>query len=139
MTNFRTTLLLAAAVTVVAAPAARAGTMTNPDTLKCYKVKDTAAKKSYTADLTGQLSDTGCVIKVPAKLLCNPVGATNFDPPANNAFGQNLAGNVYVCYKLKCAKTSTPVSIFDARFGNRTGTITSTKLLCAPGSTNAGA
>jgi len=38
------------------------------DHLKCYKVKDSRPKASYTADLGGLVPEPGCRIKVPAKL-----------------------------------------------------------------------
>ena len=37
-----------------------------PDHLKCYKVKDSRAKATYTADLGGLVSEPGCLIKIPA-------------------------------------------------------------------------
>lgn len=61
-------------------------------------------------------------------------GVSNIQPATNNSNGQNLSGNLYACYKLKCAKVSNPVNINDTRFGNRSGTIAATNLLCAPAS-----
>ncbi|HZP41516.1 MAG TPA: hypothetical protein VFD84_08375 [Candidatus Binatia bacterium] len=135
MTKLLPTLLLAAALALLAAPAARAGNAV--DDLKCYKIEDSPRKQSYTADLVnGLVLDTGCVVKVPAKLLCNAVGIANSTPaPPFTGIGQNLLGTVYMCCKLECPKVSEPVNINDVTFGSRQGTIASTKLLCAPAST----
>src|SRR5207244_13601161 len=40
------------------------------DHLKCVKVKDPLAKAAYNVDLSGLGPNTGCVVKVPGKLLC---------------------------------------------------------------------
>src|SRR6266849_2672317 len=44
------------------------------DHLQCFKIKDTVAKATYTADLTpadtGFPVATGCIVRVPARLLC---------------------------------------------------------------------
>jgi hypothetical protein len=48
-----------------------------PDHLKCHRVKDEAAKTTYTADLAGLAPEPGCLIKVPAKLVCVETTKTN--------------------------------------------------------------
>jgi len=64
MRALTTTLLLLFAATAGA----------QADHLQCFKIKDTVAKVKYTANLTP--TDTnfpvanGCIVKVPAKLLC---------------------------------------------------------------------
>jgi hypothetical protein len=111
--------------------------LTATDHLKCYKVKDSAEKAQYTVDLnptfSGYPTDSGCTVKVPAKLLCNVVSKENLSPPAPNPtapFGQSL-NQLFVCYKLKCPKVDIAHGV-DDQFGSRMTTLKSTKLLCAP-------
>jgi len=40
------------------------------DHLQCFKVKDTNRKTRYTTGVGGISPGQGCVIKVPAKMLC---------------------------------------------------------------------
>ena len=51
-----------------------------PDHLKCYKAKDNIPKAVYTADLNGLAPETGCMIKVPAVMLCVQASKTNVTP-----------------------------------------------------------
>src|SRR5690348_16185347 len=51
-----------------------------PDHLKCYKVKDTQPKATYTADLGGLVAEPGCLIKVPGNLLCVEATKTGITP-----------------------------------------------------------
>jgi hypothetical protein len=104
------------------------------DHLQCFKIRDASTKASYTADLTP--SDTtfpvasGCIVRVPAKLLCvdvqktivagNPPGA----PPG-------LQAQKYLCYKAKCPKV-TPTATVQDQFGTHQVTVKGTSLLCAP-------
>jgi hypothetical protein len=101
------------------------------DHLKCYKVKDPAAKVSYTADLTGLVRETGCVIKVPAVLACVPATKRNVRPPAGEGGGSTLV-SAYGCYKVKCPSATLPALVLNDQFGNRTVTPSAPKLICAP-------
>ncbi len=105
-----------------------------PDHLKCYKIKDPVAKVAYTADLgaSGLLpADSGCVIKMPGKLLCVDTTKTNVSPPPPGADPGPEAGR-FVCYKVKCPKqTLAPVSWTD-QFGSRTLLPKGPKMVCAP-------
>jgi hypothetical protein len=106
------------------------------DHLKCYKVKDTAAKASYTADfingIGAEFNQSGCTIKVPAKMLCTAVEkAATPTPPGPSVFGIQFGTQLFACYKLKCPKVSGELTI-DDQFGSRTSGFTNTKLLCAP-------
>lgn len=68
------------------------------DHLECYKVRDTAAKAVYTADLAavGLPADSGCRIKVPAKLICVPAAKTNVVPPPPGGGGTGTP-NAFAC------------------------------------------
>src|SRR5690349_5850121 len=78
-----------------------------PDHLQCFKIKDAAAKKVYTADLTpgnnAFPAATGCSIFVPAKLLCIDVVKSNV-MPAPQPTPPAAAAQTYLCYKAKCPK-----------------------------------
>src|SRR5215813_12166606 len=75
------------------------------DHLKCYKIKDHAAKAPYTATLTPGAppftAETGCLVKVPAKMLCVDVTKSNVSPAPPGAAPGAQAGT-FLCYKLKC-------------------------------------
>lgn len=129
--------LLTLGLLVPFARAARAGFPGVPDHFKCHKTKkDTAGKATYTADLLNaplDVSQSGCTIKVPAKLLCNGVDKTNVvpTPPGSTPNGFQFMGQLFVCYKLKCAKTGGERTVAD-QFGSRLFTYKNAKLVCAP-------
>ena len=41
-----------------------------PDHLKCQDVKESSGKREFTADVGGLVLEPGCMVKLPAKLLC---------------------------------------------------------------------
>jgi hypothetical protein len=104
-----------------------------PDHLKCYKVRDPQATKSYSADLGGLIPEPGCTIRVPAVMACLPATKSNVDPspPGGGATG---TPNAFGCYKVKCPKVTPPTISLADQFGNRVVTPTKAKLLCAPAS-----
>jgi hypothetical protein len=131
-------LVLALALGLAYATGARAD-LTALDHLKCYKIKDSAEKATYTADLTAGFTDfpndTGCQVKVPAKLLCNVVSKENVSPaPPGAPFGQFL-DQLVLCYKLKCPKGELEHNVED-QFGERIMSVGSSKLLCTPATPN---
>jgi cysteine-rich repeat protein len=101
------------------------------DHLKCYKVKDSSARATYTADLHGLLAEPGCQIKVPGKLLCVGTPKTNVQPSPPGAGAGTQAGR-FLCYKLKCPQAAWPPVDWADQFGARTLTIKVPKMLCAP-------
>ena len=101
------------------------------DHLKCYSIKDSQAKRTYTADLTGLSLEPGCTVQVPAKQLCVPTAKTNITP-APPGGGPTGTPNAFACYKVKCPKTVLPVVTIRDQFGNRTVTPKKARLLCAP-------
>ena len=42
------------------------------DHLECFKVRDSERKARYTAKLQNLATPHGCVVKLPAKLMCVP-------------------------------------------------------------------
>jgi hypothetical protein len=79
-----------------------------PDHLACYKIKDTAAKTTYTASVGGLVVQAGCTIKVPAALTCVPASTTSVTPPPPGGSGVGRP-NGFTCYKVKCFEDVSPV------------------------------
>jgi len=104
------------------------------DHLQCFKIRDTAAKASYTADLTpsdpGFPAAAGCIVRVPARLLCVDVvkSIVGTQPPGTPPGDPT---HKFLCYKVKCAKAAPTATVVD-QFGNHQVTVKSTSLLCAP-------
>jgi hypothetical protein len=106
-------IMLAAATTVGAQPF---------DHLECYKIKDLAPKVKYKADLlpeqTQFLAQTGCELKVPAKVLCIDVEKSNVMPaPPQAVNGQNTRD--FLCYSLKCPPQAEVSLQVEDQFGSR--------------------
>jgi hypothetical protein len=130
MTKIVPRMLLAA--TAFAYVVGSAGSATAAfDHLKCYKVKDTALKATYTATLNGLTNDAGCSIKVPAKLCCVAAEKTAVTPTPPGGGGTGVPNN-FCCYKAKCPKNPAPVQNVSDQFGTRTVTPSTVKYLCAP-------
>jgi len=106
-----------------------------PDHLQCFNIKDTTAKATYTANLTPTDNTfpvaNGCVVRVPAKLLCVDVAKTIVPPPTPPGAGPGLPAQKYLCYKVKCPK-ATPTATIQDQFGTHQVTVKGTSLLCAP-------
>src|SRR5262245_8871690 len=108
-----------AALVASIALAVAAGAQPIPDHLKCYKVKDTAPKATYTADLGGLLAEPQCSIKVPGSLLCVEATKSNVNPtPPGGADNSGAAGR-FMCYKVKCPKATPPQVQWHDQFGDR--------------------
>jgi hypothetical protein len=124
-------LLLVLALTALLAPPVRGQPF---DHLTCYKVRDPAARALYVADLTprdGALPvESGCSIRVPAKLLCVDVRKTNVSPPPPGA-PAGAEAQKYLCYKVRCEKGERVVSSTD-QFGARDVVVRTARLVCAP-------
>jgi hypothetical protein len=104
------------------------------DHLQCFKIKDSLPRTPYTATLTSSdptfAVPPGCVIKVPAKLLCVDVAKTNVTPaPPGSAPGAQAQR--YLCYKTKCTKIDPTVAVED-QFGARDVALKRTTYACAP-------
>jgi len=122
-------VLAAGVCLALVAGSARAQTANH---LKCYKVRDSAAKVLYTANLTGLTPEPGCRIKVPAKMLCvaSTKTAVSPTPPGGGPTGTNAG--LFVCYKVKCPRTSIPGVLLKDQFATRSVAPSTAKLLCAP-------
>ena len=122
----RTTLATLVAFLVVAAAQAQPVA----DHLKCFKVKDSLPKATYTADLDG-LVPQNCTVKVPAKMACVPTDKTNVVPTPPGGGGTGTA-NTFFCYKVKCPKATLPTISGTDQFGTHTATAKPASLICAP-------
>ena len=105
------------------------------DHLQCFKIKDTAAKASYTADLTpadtGLPVAAGCVVRVPARLLCVDVVKSIVGTPIPPGAPAGDPTHKFLCYKVKCPKAAPTASVVD-QFGTHQVIVKSTSILCAP-------
>jgi hypothetical protein len=99
----------------------------------CYKVKDPAAKATYTAGrVDGITTQTGCTINVPAVMACIPGGPSGLTPTPPGSPGPSPTSPV-ACYKVKCSKQQLQVLPFADEFGTRVLTPTGPKLVCVGG------
>src|SRR5262249_52166218 len=89
------------------------------DHLRCYKVRDPQPPTSYTADLGGLVADTGCTIRLPAKMACVPSTKTNVTPTPPGGGGTGTP-NSFFCYRVKCPPNSHPALSGADQFGIRT-------------------
>jgi len=102
------------------------------DHLKCYKAKDPAAKKTYTATLTGLTAESGCIIKTPGKMLCVQTAKSAVSPAPPGGGPSGTDAGAFMCYKVKCPRGALPpVSVTD-QFGSRSLAPSSAKFICAP-------
>lgn len=118
------------AIVAVALPASL-GAQPVADDLRCYKVKDPAAKATYTANIGGLVAQPGCTLRVPAILACVPATSTDIDPPPPGGGGGGTPGT-FACYKIKCRKTVLPTLQLSDQFGNRSVTPRASNILCTP-------
>jgi len=101
------------------------------DHLECFKVKDSAHKAVYTTRVEGMAAGQGCVVSVPAKLMCEPTGLPTLSPSPPGAAPGGSVG-AFLCYKVRCPRNAvTSVSVVD-EFGQRLVTRRRSRLLCAP-------
>jgi len=126
------TRLLAGSIAMLAY-AASATAQPATDHLKCFKVKESQAKTTYTADLSGHVTESGCTIKFPAAMACVPSSKANVQPTPTGGGGTGIP-NAFGCYKIKCPKGTPPPLQLDDQFGSRSVEVIKSKLLCAPAS-----
>lgn len=126
----RFVLGVAGCAAIMALPARVSAT---PDHLVCRGAKEAAPHSAYSADvLSTTYAGTGCVVKTPAKLVCEEATVSNVTPPTTYGayHGQGNPGR-FVCYALKCPKEVETVNLPDL-IDAHTFTVKGTKLLCAP-------
>jgi hypothetical protein len=102
-----------------------------PDHFQCYKVKDPLGRGRYTATIGGLTVEPGCVVKLPAVLVCVPATKTDVVPTPPGG-GEGTAPGTFGCYKVHCPDRLLPAIPLHDQFGSRTVTPRKSKLLCAP-------
>ena len=111
------------------------------DHLTCYGIRDPQPRATYTGTLLsfpgneqgGGVIHPGCLIRMPAKLLCQATSKSLVDPAPPGAADGLQQPNSFLCYKAKCPGQpgDVPLPVQD-QFGARTVTRRVPKLLCAP-------
>ena len=101
------------------------------DHLECFKVRDSERKARYTTRLQNLAPPHGCVVKLPAKLMCVPTAAPELSPtPPGAAPGRSTGA--FLCYKIRCRTGAVaPLAVTD-QFGRRIVKPRRSRLLCAP-------
>jgi len=102
-----------------------------PDHLACYKIRDSAMHAVYTAGIGGLTAQPGCMIRVPATMLCAPAMAAGMMPvpPSEGGIGKP---NSFTCYKVRCPLALVAPVVVQDEFGPHVLQATTTSLLCAP-------
>src|SRR5215813_3371808 len=116
-------------IMVGALVAASAGAQT--DHLECFKVKDSSRKARYVTSLVGLAPAAGCVIKVPARLMCVAAAQPAMTPtPPGTTAGADAGA--FLCYKVRCRRNALAATTVTDEFGQRLVRPRRSRLLCAP-------
>lgn len=101
------------------------------DHLECFKTKDSHKKTFYTAQVEGFAPRHGCVVKLPAVMLCLPTPEPSMfpTPPAASPGGTQQA---VLCYKIRCRKGVLPALVVADQFGSRRVKPKRPHLFCTP-------
>lgn len=105
------------------------------DHLKCYRIEDSLQPTKFLADLTNQFGvEPGCVIMLPARVLCVETEKQIISSPLPPGGGPSgAAAGHFLCYAVRCPTTAAPGTInVEDQFGRRTITIDRARILCAP-------
>ena len=101
------------------------------DHLECFKVKDSNHKAAYTTRVGGLAPAQGCVIRVPAQLMCVPTAQPQMSPYPPGAPGGADAG-AFLCYNVRCRRNALVATTVTDEFGQRLVRPRRSRLLCAP-------
>ena len=102
------------------------------DHLQCFKVKDTNRKTRYTTGIGGIAPGQGCVIKVPAKLLCVATTEPQVAPAPPGPKTSAGTSSAFLCYKTRCRQNTLPQVTVADEFGRRLVRPKRSRLLCTP-------
>lgn len=101
------------------------------DHLECFRVKDSQRTAVYTTRLAGLAPPHGCVVRLPAKLMCVPTVQLETSPaPPGAPAGANTGA--FLCYKVRCRRNALPRLTVADQFGRRIVRPRRSRLLCAP-------
>ena len=122
--------VLVAAVMLASAASALAAA----DHLKCYKVREVTGPGRFETNRTlvsgvGLATETGCVVKGPARVLCSPVEETP-RPPG----GPTAATTRFICYKVRCPHLPAENVVAKDQFGTHVFVTKGPRTLCTPAS-----
>lgn len=104
------------------------------DQLQCRRVRDDLPKRRVRAELVARDpmlgSVSGCILKLPARYLCDGSEMTAVTPevPASTPGAEAPR---YLCYRARCDDDDGELAVHD-RFGARTVAVKSSRLVCAP-------
>jgi hypothetical protein len=121
------------AALVAAGVTSQAGAMSF-DQLHCRRVRDDAPKRRVRTELVARDpvfgSATGCILKLPARYLCDgsALAGTTPDTPGVVAGAQ---AQRYLCYRARCDDGGQTLTLHD-QFGERAVEVKSSRLVCAP-------
>jgi hypothetical protein len=101
------------------------------DHLECFKTKDTHKKTFYTAQVEGFTPRHGCVVKLPAAMLCLPTPEPDMFPTPPAA-SPGDAQQAILCYKIRCRKGVLPALVVADQFGARRVKPKRPHLFCTP-------
>jgi len=131
----RTGLLITAAAVLSSAPPLGAQLL---DHLFCVKVRDNAAKTTYSVQTGGDfIPFTTCTLQVPARLAC--YRATKFTvsppPPGGGPASPPTTAKAYLCYKMKCSNSNKNIQDLKTdQFGSHALTFAKNSVYCSPAS-----
>jgi hypothetical protein len=127
----RSVALLAASL--AAGVASTAGAMPF-DQLHCRRVRDDVPKRRVRAELVARDpvfgSATGCILKLPARYLCDGSALTGMTPEMPGAAAGPEAPR-YLCYRARCDDGGQTLTVHD-QFGEHAVEVKSSRLVCAP-------
>jgi len=115
-----------------------AGTVTQPDHLKCYRINDPFINTDVLSLDSPQFGiEPGCQVKGHAVQFCVPVCKTivgPVPPPTGTGFQATTSlTDDELCYFVSCQTSNAPrkLGVID-QFAARTGTVGNADLICAP-------
>jgi hypothetical protein len=105
------------------------------DQLHCRRVRDDVPKRRVRAELVARDpvfgSATGCILKLPARYLCDGSALTSTDPEMPGAAAGGEAQR-YLCYRARCDDGGETARTLHDPFGERAVEVKGSRLVCAP-------
>jgi len=121
------------AALLAAAVASSAGAMPF-DQLHCRRIRDDVPKRRVRAELVARDpifgSASGCVLKLPARYLCDASALASISPEMP-AVAPGAEAQRYLCYRARCDDRGQEMAVAD-QFGARTVDVKTSRLVCAP-------
>lgn len=103
------------------------------DDVACYKIKDPSGLRAVVGLEVPGFNYSSCDVR-PGKLLCVPASTTiqsiNVSPLLD--IGGTTPDDAHVCYSMHCSDARVNPQIISDRFGSRTATNFTARLMCTP-------